>query len=168
MCNVIVRIAQPYFIADGKSRLVAWAAAIACRDGAYLRPLGSPRMLKAFRVSPSTAPQECLMTDSSHPTPVRNDALVRRFLADTAIHSSIHVDTPSRQALLQRGVMVIPDVLDTLLDDTGGAHAMGLLAELTGVHPTLAPAEQGRMDVLRAWWLRWGRDHGWLRTGAAA
>lgn len=66
---------------------------------------------------------------------------------------------PSYQAIIARGDEFLPHILRDLRDHGGDWY--GALHAITGAWP--APKEAaGRFRLLRAAWLQWGREHGYL------
>ena len=66
---------------------------------------------------------------------------------------------PAYQRIIGLGPQVIPLVLAELEAATG--HWFWALSALTGENPVGAD-DAGRVEAMRAAWLRWGRDNGWI------
>ncbi len=66
---------------------------------------------------------------------------------------------PALRSIIAMGKIAVPWILRDLEDN--GGHWGPALRELTGAQP-VDRADAGRVDRIRAAWLRWGHEHGYL------
>jgi len=91
----------------------------------------------------------------------RFDVLARQWKADTALLSSTTAMTahPAYQAIIALGLPVVPYLLRDL--EREPAHWFEALQAITGANP-VPPELWGNIPAMRAAWLTWGRDQGWI------
>jgi hypothetical protein len=105
----------------------------------------------------------------SGPSPAPD--LERRFVAlaeiwnrETAHFSSTRqmAEHPAYREIVSLGPAVVPVIFKELVREPG-FHWFHALREILGSGPEIPPEARGRLGLVTACWLRWGKEHGFAR-----